>query len=101
MIRGKPFEKGNKAAAGHGAPKLVAEFRQRCRDAVDEHVIKAWVSEVETLGDNWPKCSEMLAAYGYGKPVQAVELTGTLTAMATEQLIAQLPEALAVLEGKK
>lgn len=60
----------------NGRPKVAEEFRARARKAVDDHVIDAWILEVENLGDEWIRASELLAAYGYGKPSQAVELTG-------------------------
>lgn len=71
-----PFEKGNKAAVGHGRPKIAEEFRATCRKAVDDHVIHRWRMEVETGGEHWVKCSELLAAYGYGKPAQPIEHSG-------------------------
>jgi hypothetical protein len=68
-----PFVKG-KSGNPNGRPKVADEFRAKARKAVDEHVLKAWIAEVESLGENWVKCSELLAAYGYGKPAQP--LTG-------------------------
>jgi hypothetical protein len=56
-----------------GRPKLDAVFRERAKKAVDEHVLQAWIDEVVNRGDAWPKCSELLAAYGYGKPPAAPE----------------------------
>lgn len=72
---GKPFAKGQ-SGNPTGRPKVVEEFKERCRRAVDERVISAWISEVESLGDSWLKASELLAAYGYGRPAQSVELAG-------------------------
>ena len=68
----KPGQSGNPS----GRPKVAAEFKERCRAFVDEHVIAAWENEVRTLGEHWMKASELLAAYAYGKPTQAVEHTG-------------------------
>ena len=68
---GRPFEKGNKG--GPGRSKIDQDFRARARKAVDEHVLSAWIAEVEAQGKEWVKCSELLAAYGYGKPSQPVE----------------------------
>lgn len=48
-------------------------FRDRAKAAVDEYVLQAWIDEVVTRGDAWPKCSELLAAYAYGKPASAPE----------------------------
>jgi hypothetical protein len=70
-----PFVKG-KSGNPAGRAKVVEEFRDRARKAADEHVISAWISEVESMGDSWLKASELLAAYGYGRPTQGVELTG-------------------------
>jgi hypothetical protein len=68
----KPGRSGNP----DGRPKVAAEFRQRARKAVDDHVIAAWIAEVEAQGEHWVKCSELLAAYGYGKPTQPMEHSG-------------------------
>lgn len=42
---------------------------------MDEHVIQAWEQEVKSAGDNWMKAAELIAAYGYGKPAQSVDVT--------------------------
>lgn len=68
----KPGQSGNP----NGRPKVADAFKERCRKAVDERVIDAWISEVASLGDNWMKASELLAAYAYGRPTQAVEHSG-------------------------
>lgn len=57
----------------HGRPKGDAEFRERCRRITDHLSIQAWEKEVAEHGPSWLKCSELLAAYGYGKPPQAAE----------------------------
>lgn len=72
--KGRPFQKGH--PGGPGRPKIIAELRDRCLRAVNDKVIAAWESEVDAMGDDWVKASELLAAYGLGKPSQAVELTG-------------------------
>lgn len=91
---GKPFAKG---VSGNptGRPKVVEEFRQRARKAVDATVLDAWVREVEQMGDEWVRCSELLAAYGYGKPSSAPEdlqavrdSGGALTLLTREELLA-------------
>jgi len=71
------FGPGNNANPS-GRPKVALEFKARCQKAVTEVVIDRWISEVETMGENWVKCSELLANYGMGKPAQAVEVTGTI-----------------------
>lgn len=58
----------------NGRPKVDVEFRARARKAVDEYVLGKWVAEVETDGPEWVKCSELLAAYGYGRPAQSLEV---------------------------
>lgn len=68
---GKPFKKGQ-SGNPNGRPKVNEEFRARCRAFVDSNVIQAWQSEVVAFGENWVKCAELLAAYGYGKPTQVV-----------------------------
>lgn len=60
----RPGQSGNPG----GRPKTLATLRARCRDAVDEFVIQQWIETVRVQGDGWVKCSELLAAYGYGKP---------------------------------
>lgn len=66
------LKKGAKLNPG-GRPKENEMFRERAKKAVDEHVLQAWIDEVVNRGDAWPKCSELLAAYGYGKPASAPE----------------------------
>ena len=70
-----PFVKGQSGNPG-GRPKVNVEFQRRCRQVVDERVISMWAAEVESQGPEWVRCSELLAAYGYGKPSQSVALTG-------------------------
>lgn len=75
--RGRPFTgKDDPRSNAGGRPKVAAEFRARARTAVDEHVLTAWIAEVVEQGPEWVRCSEMLAAYGYGKPSQGVEVSG-------------------------
>lgn len=70
------FQPGNQAAVGNGRPRLDRDFKERCRAAVDAECVQKWIDEVRNMGEHWVKCSELLAAYGYGKPAQAVEVTG-------------------------
>ena len=83
------FTKNDPRRAKGGRPKLVDELRQRALRAVDEHVMAYWLDEVQERprevmtsdgpitmvcrGSHAAKCSELLAAYGMGKPVQPVE----------------------------
>jgi hypothetical protein len=65
----KPGQSGNPG----GRPKLRELVRERCASAVDELVVAAWEAEVRSQGPDWVKCSELLAAYGIGKPSSAPE----------------------------
>lgn len=65
--------KGSGAINPGGRPKQLAHLKSRCQAATDTHVVDAWIEEVETHGPDWVKCSELLAAYGYGKPSSAPE----------------------------
>jgi hypothetical protein len=69
-VPGRPFAKGKSGNPG-GRPKGYGKFRKEARRVVDEKVIAAWENEVASLGDDWVKCSELLAAYGYGKAPSA------------------------------
>jgi hypothetical protein len=64
-------------------------YTKRCRDAVDRYVIAAWEEEVATKGENWVKCSELLAGYALGKPHQAqsIDITATQPTSVEERLI--------------
>lgn len=93
------FQKGQSGNPG-GRSRINENFRERARKAVDAHVLEAWVREVESQGEEWVRCSELLAAYGYGKPssapedLQAVkESGGGLTLLTRDELlrIARLP----------
>ena len=76
-----------------GRPKVAREFRQRAAAVVDAHVVAAWESEVIERGPHWVRCSELLAAYGYGKPT-AIDDEGSeascrpLEGLRPDQLIA-------------
>ena len=59
-----------------GRPKIASEFKRKAQAAVDEHVLQAWIDEVVSRGKEWMKASELLAAYGMGKPSQSVAVTG-------------------------
>ena len=66
-ITGKGFKPGQSGNPG-GMAKVAVAMRDRARAAVDEHVMSAWIQEVQAQGPDWVRCSELLAAYGYDKP---------------------------------
>lgn len=59
-----------------GRPKVAEEFRAKARRIVDAKVLNLWEAEIDNDGPDKMKASELLAAYGYGKPAQAIELSG-------------------------
>lgn len=69
--RGRPFQKGQSGNPG-GRPKISAEFKDKCRVFTDSTVLPAWQQEISERGEHWVKCAELIAAYGHGKPTQAV-----------------------------
>lgn len=69
----KPGSSGNPA----GRPPKREDLKARCIEAVDDHVVEAWIKEVTTRGDEWVECSKLLTAYGYGKPKQDISVGGT------------------------
>ena len=93
MPVGNPnWKKGGPSPNPSGRPAVVEAFRLKARAAVDEHVLGAWIDEVQAKeriemtdngpvsvmqrGREWMRASELLAAYGYGKPAQIVALAG-------------------------
>lgn len=54
---------------------MRADFQARARTQVDEHIIDAWAAEVRERGPHWVRCSELLVAYAYGKPVTTIDTT--------------------------
>lgn len=70
-----PFVKGRSGNPG-GRIRLPEEFKARAKSIVDKHVISYWEREVTCGGPNAMKASELLSAYAYGKPSQAVEVSG-------------------------
>lgn len=69
---GKPFPKGEPRKAGPGRPKVPSEFKEKCKAFTDSTVLPAWQQEVAERGEHWMKAAELLAAYGHGRPHQAI-----------------------------
>lgn len=67
------FGLGNTANPG-GKTHMHHTFTWRCRSAVNETVIDAWIDEVVTRGPHWVRASELLAAYGYGRPSEKLKV---------------------------
>jgi hypothetical protein len=70
---GRPFAPGQSGNPS-GRPKVAVQFRDRARAVVDSLVLEAWEAEVRDRGPHWLRASELLAAYGYGKPSPASDL---------------------------
>lgn len=70
-VEGGKFAPGV-SANPNGKPAGVSAFRLKARAKVDELVIDAWVQEIEGRGEDWIKASELLTAYAYGRPTQAI-----------------------------
>lgn len=103
------FQKG-KSGNPSGHPKLANHLRMRCLQAVSDTIIDAWMDEIENKprvidvkgvkthtearGQYWVKCSEMVAAYGLGKPAQHVVTTtdNPTTGLSYKELIAKAAE---------
>ena len=73
------WKKGGPSPNVSGRPAVAVEFQARARKLVDELVLKAWEAEVRSMRDDWMKASELLAAYGYGKPSQSLDITAEVT----------------------
>lgn len=65
---GTRFAKGN--PGGPGRPKVNEAFRDRCRKFVTEHILDCWEKEILGGGEDWLRASELMTAYGFGKPTQ-------------------------------
>ncbi len=93
MPRGNPNWLKGVSGNPNGQPMRKEAFKRVCIHAVTEFVIEAWVDELQerervicpkngdpykakARGQHWVECSKMLAAYGYGKPSQSVEVVG-------------------------
>lgn len=63
----KPWKAGQ-SGNPLGRPKSEPHMLKRCRAIVDAKVIDAWEQELTERGPAWVKCSELLVAYGYGRP---------------------------------
>jgi len=93
----KMWPKGVSGNPG-GKTKLEFAFRKRCRQAVDEHCVEKWIAEVKEQGEHWVRCSELLAAYGYGKPKDVpAEATEEATEVPTPEAAAAAAERLRAL----
>jgi hypothetical protein len=75
MPEGRRFVPGKSGNPG-GRPKEWTEFKQQCRD----HSPLALQTLLESLKDEEGnvrnKAAEILLAYAWGKPTQAVEMSG-------------------------
>lgn len=93
----KPWPKGTSGNPG-GRPKAAPIFRKRCREIVDEKVVDAWEKEVDERGTYWVRCSELLAAYGYGPPKLVAGAPEEADAKPIERLTVEQLEAIASLK---
>lgn len=78
--KGGKFQKGNPGGPGRSkgsTNKVTHEVREMCRALIEDplywtKLLKAWRARKIT-----PRTEEMVWAYAYGKPAQAVDLTMT------------------------
>ena len=68
-----PWVKGQ-SGNPRGQPKKRLELKARCAKVVDELIVDAWIAEIRDHEKDWVECSKLLAAYGYGKPAQRIEV---------------------------
>lgn len=79
----KPGQSGNP----NGRPSGYAEFKEKCRARTDE-AIAALVVALD--GEQSVSAARVLLEFGWGKPTQAVELSGA-DGSALQVVIQQLP----------
>ena len=72
-VTGKGFMPGKSGNPGGRAP-IVRDFQEMCREKTPQ-VIEALQKALENPGER-VRAAEVLAAYGYGKPLQRQEHTG-------------------------
>jgi hypothetical protein len=72
--RGKPFQKGVSGNPG-GRSRTHAELQQAFLERSPK-ALACLVAEIDEAGPQRVKASEIILAYGLGKPTQAVEHSG-------------------------
>lgn len=82
-MRGKPFEKGNKAGKGAGRPKgsSYVTICQEMANATEWERLGAWAAGKEN-GKRVPwvlrkYANQTILAYGFGKPRESIDLTNS------------------------
>ena len=74
QLPGKPFKKGQSGNPG-GRPKGSKGFKERCRAFANEEGLNTLIEIARESGDkDRLKAVELLLAYGYGKPRQALDI---------------------------
>ena len=73
-ITGKGFKKGKSGNPG-GRPKGSKGFKERCRAFADDEGLDTLIGIArDSDGKDRLKAVELLLAYGYGKPRQALDI---------------------------